>query len=95
MRYCIDMDGVICEERTTFERGLAKPIEGAVEALVNLHNKGHFIIIYTSRGWQEYLSTKTWLDSYDIPYDLLLMAKPIYDVYIDDRAIHFTDWSGI
>lgn len=95
MRYCIDMDGVICEERTTFERSLAKPIDGSVEAIKRLKEKGHFIIIYTSRGWQEYPATKEWLDRYGVPYDLLLLGKPIYDIYIDDRAVHFTDWSGI
>ena len=95
MRYCIDMDGVICEERTTFERSLAKPIAGAIEALQRIKDKGNFITIYTSRGWQEYQATLEWLNRYKVPFDLLLLGKPIYDVYIDDRAIHFTDWSGI
>jgi hypothetical protein len=89
------MDGVICEERTTFERSLAKPIEGAIEALQGMRAQGYFITIYTSRGWQEYQSTKEWLDRYKVPYDLLLLGKPIYDLYIDDRAIHFTKWSDV
>lgn len=92
MRLIIDLDGTICEERPTFERGLAKPKMLAVEALRRFKAWGHHITIYTARGWREYDMTKAWLDDHNIPYDNLICGKPVYDIWIDDRAIRFKGW---
>jgi len=91
MKYCIDMDGVICDEMPTFERALAKPHLDFIETMQKLKKAGNFITIYTSRGWVEYKMTKDWLDKYEVPYDVLLLGKPIYDVWIDDRAVNIKD----
>lgn len=92
MKIVIDLDGVICEERSTFERSLALPISGAGGALRGLRTNGHKIIIYTARGWSEYEMTRDWLNKWNIPYDQLIMGKPVGDVWIDDRAIEFKNW---
>jgi uncharacterized HAD superfamily protein len=88
----VDLDGVICTEEKTFERSFANPVKGARESLQKLHNMGHTIVIYSSRGWAELRMTKEWLKRYGIYYDSLVMGKPIYDLWIDDRALGFTDW---
>ena len=88
----VDLDGVICTEERTFERALARQIDGAREALEQLRAAGHTIVIYTARGWAEYRMTRAWLDEHGIPYDALQMGKPIADVWIDDRAIRFESW---
>lgn len=95
MKLLIDLDGVICEELGTFERCMAKPLPNAVDTLKKLKWAGHHITIYTGRGWSEYAMTLTWLKKYDIPCDLLLCGKPLYDLWIDDRALKFINWDEI
>lgn len=92
MTIMVDMDGVICSEERVFERALAKPLDGAKEALDALKAAGHAIVVYTARGWQEYRVTKQWLDDHGIPYDQIHMGKPIAHVWIDDRAIRHQTW---
>lgn len=92
MRLIIDLDGTLCTERLTFSRCLADPLEGAVEAMRMLKGKGVTLIIYSARTWAEYEMTVAWLKLYGIPYDQLVLGKPIGDYWIDDRAIKFTSW---
>lgn len=89
----VDLDGVICTEERTFERPLAEPIAGAREALQQLRDAGHTVVIYTARNWPEYRVTKKWLDDHGFAYDGLHMGKPVADLWIDDRAIPFTNWT--
>ncbi|MCH8804515.1 MAG: hypothetical protein IH986_00310 [Planctomycetes bacterium] len=91
----VDLDGVICTEERTFERPLAEPMPGAREALQRLRDAGHSIVIYTARGWAELRVAKQWLDDHGMAYDGIHMAKPIGDVWIDDRAIRFTNWTEV
>ena len=90
----IDMDGTICSEEKTFEKSLAQPNLNAV-ANINKLFESYFIIIYTARGWLEFNITKKWLDDHNIKFDLLMCGKPIYDFWIDDRAIRFEGWEQI
>jgi SAM-dependent methyltransferase len=95
MNIVLDLDGVICEEKSTFERSLAKPIVGAIESIHVLKQQGHRIFIYTARSWSEYNMTVAWLDKYGISYDELLMGKPIADLWVDDRCLRFSSWAQI
>jgi uncharacterized HAD superfamily protein len=95
MQIIIDLDGTICTEEKTFSRSLSKPLEGAIESINQLHNEGHTIIIYSARSWQEYEMTSHWLSLHKVKYDQLVMGKPIGDIWIDDRAIEFTDWADV
>lgn len=88
----IDLDGVLATEERTFERPLAAPLPGAVEAIRQLRAAGHTVVVYTARGWAEYRYTKQWLDDNGFEYDGLHMGKPIGDVWIDDRAIRHESW---
>jgi len=94
-RVIIDMDGTICEELSRFDRPLARPVPNAIEVINKLYDSGWFIIIYTARDWSEYKMTEYWLKSNGIRYHLLLCGKPIYDIWIDDRAIKFKGWEDI
>lgn len=88
----IDIDGTICSEEKTFERGLALPLKDAIDSINDLFNSGHTIIFWTARGWEQYRITKHWLDSNGFNYHQLLMGKPIVDIFIDDRARQFVGW---
>ena len=87
----VDLDGTLCNELPTFERALATPKEGAKELLISLKELGYTIIIYTARGWAEFTMTQNWLYSNNLYYDVLLMGKPVYDIWIDDRAVNCDD----
>ncbi len=89
----VDLDGVICTEERTFERPLATLLPGAKESIAKLRAAGHTVVVYTARGWAEFRTTKQWLDDNGIEYDGLHMGKPIADVWIDDRAVCFTNWA--
>jgi uncharacterized HAD superfamily protein len=83
----IDLDGVICEERPTFERSLAKEVFGARYMIESLRTAGYRIIIHTARSWSELAMTEQWLFERSIPYDQLVMGKPVADIVVDDRAV--------
>jgi uncharacterized HAD superfamily protein len=91
----IDIDGTICTEERTFERSLAKPIPGAVDAIRLLKANNNTIIFWTARGWEQYKITKQWLDAHGFVYDQLIMGKPIVDHIIDDRARQFISWEDL
>lgn len=108
MRICIDFDGVISQLKKkgdTYDSVL--PMEGAVEKIKALKDAGHYIIIFTARHMKTCegniglvnsriaLSTLKWLERYEIPYDEIFFGKPSADIYIDDNAFRFTDWSKI
>ena len=95
MQIIIDIDGTICTEERTYSRSLAKPLEGAKDNVNKLYNEGHTIIFYTARSWMEFEMTTDWLDKNGFKYHQLVMGKPIGDVWIDDRALQFTNWNEI
>ena len=88
----IDIDGTICTEESPFDRALAKPLGGAVEAVNRLVDAGHVVVFWTGRGWDQYRVTKKWLDDHGFKYNEILMGKPIANLIIDDRARQFVGW---
>jgi hypothetical protein len=88
----VDLDGVICSEEKTFEKPLATVEPGAAEFMKAARLSGHTIVIWTARGWEQYKATLFWLQSNGIDFDQLVMGKPIFDVFIDDRAVSHKSW---
>ena len=95
MRLIIDLDGTICSEEKTYSRTLAKPKLKAVSSLKALKKKKYTLIIYSARSWNEYEMTINWLNGHEIPYDQVMLGKPIGDYWIDDRSLRFTTWKEI
>lgn len=83
-----DIDGILCSEEKTFDRWVARPYHENICKLNELHHCGHFIIIFTSRGWAEYKMTQQQLKDWGVRYDVLICGKPHADIIIDDRAIN-------
>ena len=95
MNYIIDLDGTICNETNFNNRNKSKLIKGAREAINKLYKKKNNITIYSARGWNEFKITENWLKKNKVKYHKLILGKAIGDVWIDDRAIKFTNWKSV
>lgn len=92
MRYLVDLDGVLCEQREDMQYQHASPYWDMIEKVNWLHGAGHEITIWSGRGsgtgedWEE--ATRRQLEDWGVEYDRLSVGeKPVYDVLVDDRAI--------
>ncbi len=109
MRICIDIDGTICSLKSPSQtyKDLI-PIQGAVERIKLLREKGCYIILCTARHMKTCESNIgkviacqggpliKWLAEHDFEYDELWFGKPYAHVYIDDRAFKFDgSWDKI
>lgn len=108
MRIVIDLDGTICPIKKIGQSYAdLLPLPGAVEKIKQLKATGHYIIIHTARNMATQDSnlgkvlknigkiTLDWLNLHDIPYDEIYFGKPNAHVYIDDRALRFSDWENL
>jgi hydroxymethylpyrimidine pyrophosphatase-like HAD family hydrolase len=91
-KFVFDLDGTICEEKPTFEKLLAKPNTEIIQKINDLYHLGNNIMIYTARGWAEFSATEYWLKENGVKYHSLICGKPIYDIWVDDRACNVMDW---
>jgi len=99
----IDFDGTICKKQK-YGDGLIyqTPIPGAKKFMDKLKADGYRIVILTVRMspdkkgnllWKKY-QLESWLGRYNIPYHEITNNKPDADLYIDDKALRFTDWKS-
>ena len=91
MNIYVDLDNTLClTSGSDYEN--SQPIESRIVKVNNLKEQGNQIIIWTARGsnsgidWSEL--TKNQLQKWNIKYDKLLLQKPPYDLYIDDKSIN-------
>lgn len=108
MRIAVDLDGVICPVKPVEEsyQDLI-PLPGAVERLRALRRAGHYVIIVTARNMATCQSnqgkvlknvgklTLDWLEQHGIEYDEIYFGKPNAHLYLDDRAIRFSEWREV
>ena len=91
MRYFIDLDNTLC---LTYNGDYinSQPIIDRIRYVNDLKNKGHDITIWTARGSKTGIDyrelTIKQLELWNVSYDNLLMGKPDYDVYIDDKSFN-------
>ena len=96
--FYIDIDGVIFEhDKSRLDYYNIKPIKKNIEKINKLYKEGHAIILWTNRGgltgidWTK--TTEMQLKKYNVKYHRLIMDKPYYDVFIDDRSYNnFEDY---
>lgn len=100
--YCFDLDNVLCK---TFGNNYkkSKPIKKNINVLNILKKKGHYIKIFTSRFMgrnnenkklakkQGYEFTKNQLKKWKVSYDELILGKPSYDIFVDDKNLSFSN----
>lgn len=89
MKYIVDIDGTICRSGSDYR--LSSPYPERIEKINQLYDDGHHITYWTARGgntgkdWSDL--TKRQLDKWGCKYHELRMKKPVYDVWIDDKAV--------
>jgi len=103
----IDFDGVIHKNSKGFYDGTIydEPIEGSFEALKKLSQNYNLIIFSAkARNDRPLINNKTgveliweWLEKNNMKQFIsdIVSEKPRALYYIDDKAIHFTNWNNI
>lgn len=93
----IDFDRVLHDIDNPLKgRRMGGPIPGAKEAMDELLEQGHKLVIFTIRAINPANTDHIakWLDFYDIPYHQITATKPP-GIIIDDQAIGFTNWPDV
>jgi 2'-5' RNA ligase len=89
---CVDFDGVVHEGPHGLP-GLVEGdmVDGAAQGLKALSAK-HKVVLLTART--DFGAVRRWLEQHGVSQyvDEVTNVKPAASAYIDDRALHFTDW---
>ena len=91
MKYHIDLDNTLCfTEKSDYENSV--PILERIRYVNELKKQGNHITIWTARGGRTGIDhrelTLKQLKEWNVGYDDLLMGKPDYDIYIDDKSFN-------
>tara|TARA_B100001059_G_C17838451_1_gene590055 strand:+ start:5693 stop:6358 length:666 start_codon:yes stop_codon:yes gene_type:complete len=91
MNIFVDLDNTLCETQDS-NYTESKPINERIDKVNKLKDDGNKITIWTARGQTSGIDytelTKKQLTDWGIRYDKLLMGKPSYDLYIDDKSVN-------
>ena len=100
MIFCFDLDNVICITKKNNYIS-SKPNKKAIKLINNLFARGHHIKIFTARYMgrnnqdhkkaklQGFKLTTKQLSNWKVQYHELIMGKPSYDIFVDDKAFGF------
>jgi mannose-6-phosphate isomerase-like protein (cupin superfamily) len=90
-KYFVDLDNTLCRSYNS-EYNTSEPIQERIDYVNRLKSEGNHITIWTARGATSGIDhtelTRKQLAEWDIHYDELLMGKPHYDVYLDDKSFN-------
>jgi mannose-6-phosphate isomerase-like protein (cupin superfamily) len=90
-RYFVDLDNTLCDT-TNGDYENSTPIKERVDYVNGLKTAGNHITIWTARGSRSKVDYKELtieqLNSWGVQYDDLLLGKPDYDVYLDDKSFN-------
>jgi glycerol-3-phosphate cytidylyltransferase len=94
--FCFDLDETLCNTINK-DYGNSTPILKMIEKVNHLYSNGNIIKIYTARGMGKfegdvskvynayYNLTKNLIDSWGLKYHELILGKPSFDYFIDDK----------
>ena len=88
----VDIDETICKSPESRDYSQAQPMTERIEKINKLYDEGNTIVYWTARGTG---SGKDWKDvtmeqfhRWGVKYHGLMMGKPMYDLFIDDKNIN-------
>lgn len=91
----VDIDGTICTN-TAGDYKSAEPFMDRIAKLNELYDQGHEMHYWTARGgntgidWSILMLTQ--LKEWGVKYTSANMGKPVYDVWIDDKATNSEEY---
>jgi len=93
------LDGTICTSVSKSQYEKALPDQSVVNEINRLYDKGNTIKIMTARGCVSGVDhtflTKKQLNDWGVKYhELLMHIKPHADWFVDDKAIHISEWKA-
>jgi len=87
----VDLDNTLCNT-INGDYQKSQPIKERIDFINSLKESGNIITIWTARGSKSGIDyeelTKKQLGEWNIKYDQLLMKKPDYDIYYDDKSFN-------
>lgn len=98
----VDFDDTIVDYDGFEYNKFGEPLEGAVEAIKELKNRGYLVMLYTCR--QDTPELRDYLDKNGFEFDAINSTeynpphssdKPAAFRFIDDRNIKFTNWNEV
>lgn len=90
-KYFVDLDNTLCRT-IDGEYDKSTPIQSRIDHVNELKMAGNHITIWTARGSRSKIDYKDLtvrqLAEWGIQYDELLLGKPDYDIYLDDKSFN-------
>ncbi len=97
MTIFVDIDGTICTQEEDYSD--AKPIPENIARVNKLFDEGHKITYWTARGTETGLNwwsvTAKQFIEWGVKYHELHFGKPVYDLFICDKATTIEQLGGI
>ena len=97
---CFDLDNVLCKTRkSNYIKSI--PLKKNINLVNDLFNSGFYIKIFTARYMgrnndnrlkaikQAKKITEIQLKKWKINYHKLILGKPSYDIYVDDKSLFY------
>jgi uncharacterized HAD superfamily protein len=95
----IDIDETICSKPNGLDYTTVNPWYDRIKDVNNLFDYGHTIIFWTARGTKTGIDwralTEKQLNDWGVKYHELIMGKPSYDLFIDDKNYNSTQWVDV
>jgi dTDP-glucose 4,6-dehydratase len=88
----VDIDETICKSPECRDYSKAIPMPERIQKINKLYDEGNTIVYWTARGtgsgidWRD--TTMEQFKKWGVKCHGLMMGKPIYDLFIDDKNIN-------
>lgn len=83
----VDIDGVLTLETAGWDYENRSPSWSHISLVNRIWEKGHLVVLYTSRRLEDLKITEKWLSTHGVKFDHIIFDKPKYDILIDDKAM--------
>lgn len=97
-----DFDGVLHHHDGTNEpEPNGRPVEGAVEMVRDLAERGYRLVVHTCRaakGLPHIIGVMDWMERHGFPRLPVVSMKPVAALYVDDRGFRFSgpdSWAAL
>lgn len=89
----VDVDDTVLTSSGPPIYSMARPVEGAVDAINKLWGMGYVVDFFTGRNHNLYDATLRDLEKFGFKFRRLIMGKPHAALYIGNEAVRHMTWS--